>query len=492
MIYQRRFENWPVTMLLMVTIGMATAWVFEPAAVASSWLLRLGLASGCLLAAATTFCLEMMRQTRDARKARQYVESLCLDDFHDLAQASETVSLPSISQRSGWMPLFVRLRDYLTECGQRFEETERAWTGAEVRMRRLANDHAQLQNILEHLVNPVVAINQYDELILANLAARRLLGTTVDESSRRPVEDQIDSPPLVGQLTDTRKRKSPAARVSELEVTDREGTPRWFRASCRALSIGDGEANEEHGAVAVLTDTSNEKEIQQRHAEFVSAASHEMKTPLAGIRAYVELLLDEEAEDPETREEFLEVISTQAERLQRLIENLLNLARIEAGVVSVDKQTQSLNDLLEKAFSVVLPSAEQKEIDLVQDLSPMYLGVLADRDMIMQSAINLLSNAIKYTHQGGRVALRSRTEDNAAVFEVEDTGVGLTKEDAQNVFKKFYRVKKDQQMAGGTGLGLPLAKHIVEDVHGGELSVNSELGKGSVFRVSLPVIRTKK
>jgi two-component system phosphate regulon sensor histidine kinase PhoR len=211
-----------------------------------------------------------------------------------------------------------------------------------------------------------------------------------------------------------------------------------------------------------------------------------MKTPLSGIKAYVELLADGDAEDDATREEFLEVINSQADRLQRLIDNLLNLARIEAGVVGVNKRPQSLNELLEETLHVVQHAAEQKRIELESDLSPMYLGVLVDHDMAMQAAINLLSNAIKYTPEGGHVTLRSRLADNEVQFEVQDTGVGLSEEDCSRVFEKFYRVKKDQNMAPGTGLGLPLAKHIVEDVHGGRLTVKSQLGAGSTFTVSLP------
>jgi two-component system phosphate regulon sensor histidine kinase PhoR len=241
--------------------------------------------------------------------------------------------------------------------------------------------------------------------------------------------------------------------------------------------------------VAVLQDITAQKAIQKRNAEFVSAVSHEMKTPLTSIKAYVELLADGDAEDEATRDEFLGVITSQTARLQRLIDNLLNLARIEAGVVSVNKQARSLNELLEEAAEVVRPAAEAKRIMLQRDLSPMYLGVLADRDMLLQSAINLLSNAVKYTPDGGTVTLRSRMADGQAVFEVADTGVGLSPEDSEKVFEKFYRVKKDQNMASGTGLGLPLAKHIVEDVHGGRLTVESELGKGSTFRAALPLIR---
>jgi two-component system phosphate regulon sensor histidine kinase PhoR len=169
-----------------------------------------------------------------------------------------------------------------------------------------------------------------------------------------------------------------------------------------------------------------------------------------------------------------------------LIDNLLNLARIEAGVVQVSKHSQSLNEILQEAFRVVQPAAEAKTIQLLADLSPMYLGLLADRDMMLQAAINLLSNAIKYTAVGGSVTLRSRMLDGEVQFEVEDTGVGLSPEDCERVFEKFYRVDRNKGMAPGTGLGLPLAKHIVEDVHGGRLSVTSTLGVGSTFRVTVP------
>jgi two-component system phosphate regulon sensor histidine kinase PhoR len=211
-----------------------------------------------------------------------------------------------------------------------------------------------------------------------------------------------------------------------------------------------------------------------------------MKTPLASIRAYVELLADGDAEDEQTREEFFGVINSQVDRLQRLIENLLNLARIEAGVVNVNKQERSLNELLQEAVNVVQPAAESKGINLCTELSPLYLSVLADRDTMLQAAINLMSNALKYTHPGGSVTLRSRLDDQRVIFEVEDTGVGLSHEDCAKVFERFYRVRKDEQMAPGTGLGLPLVKHMVEDIHAGKIEVTSELGKGSMFRVVLP------
>ncbi|MCA9246598.1 MAG: hypothetical protein KDA42_05765, partial [Planctomycetales bacterium] len=294
---------------------------------------------------------------------------------------------------------------------------------------------------------------------------------------------------LVDLLVDTRRRKTPTQRSAEVKIGRSDEESQWYSITTNSISCAIQAATDDsrsHGAVAVLRDVSGHKAAQKRNAEFVSSVSHEMKTPLAGIKAYVELLADGDAEDEQTREEFLNVINSQTDRLQRLIDNLLNLARIEAGVVNVSKQSRSLNEVLEEAFHIVVPAAESKGIALESELSPLYLGALIDRDMILQSAINLLSNAIKYTPDGGKVRLRSRMRDNEVEFEVEDSGVGLSEEDAKRVFEKFYRVKKDSKMAQGTGLGLPLAKHIVEDVHGGRLTVQSALGSGSTFTVTLP------
>jgi len=480
-------QRYEVKLLLVITIGLAAAWVIEPTLPASSWVWRLFLAIGCLAAAGAMFRLDAMRQSSSERSAQRYIDMLCRLDHHDLADAELNGTLPCLPNNNHWQPIFSRVRECLVEYGCRADEAEHNWTSAEVKLRRVTNEYARLNDFANGLPDAALATNPYGEIVWANQAARKLFALEIDENSPVSAAKQLNCTALVDVLGDTLKRHSATHRTSELEIASASGRLCWYRLTCRAL-VGDSEdgKSELNGAVLVLADISSERGIQKRHAEFVSAASHEMKTPLSGIRAYVELLLDGEAEDDVTREEFLTVIDTQADRLQRLIENLLNLARVEAGVEKVEKQNHSLNELLEAAHSVVQPSSEQKQITLAVDLSPMYLGVFVDRDMLMQSAINLLSNAIKYTEPGGKVTLRSRMEENAAVFEVEDTGVGLSDEDCAKVFEKFYRVKKDQKMAPGTGLGLPLAKHIVEDVHGGSLTVSSHLGTGSIFRISLP------
>ncbi|MGQ9564691.1 MAG: sensor histidine kinase, partial [Thermogutta sp.] len=184
-------------------------------------------------------------------------------------------------------------------------------------------------------------------------------------------------------------------------------------------------------------------------------------------------------------------IDTQAQRLQRLVENLLNIARIEAGIIKVNKQPVSVNEILQEASRLMTAAANEKNITLTLEPSPLYLSVHADRDLMLQAVINLISNAIKYTPNEGRVTVRSQLEDTKIVIEVEDTGVGISPRDMQRLFEKFYRVEAHKQMASGTGLGLALTKHIVEDVHGGTISVRSKVSEGSVFTITLPRASTK-
>jgi two-component system phosphate regulon sensor histidine kinase PhoR len=345
--------------------------------------------------------------------------------------------------------------------------------------------------VFRGLAEPIVAVDAYGKIVLTNDSFLELFGLLREDAEQKPADKVIACPPLLEALEALRRRKSSATRTTEACIPDEDGRSRWFRVTCRPISsIATAADESQSGSVAVLADITSQKLVQQRNAEFVAAVSHEMKTPLSSIKAYVELLADGEAEDEATREEFLGVINGQTDRLKRLIDNLLNLARIEAGVVAVNKESQSLNQILQEAVEVLRPAAEQKKITLVAELSPLYLGVLADRDTLLQAIINLLSNAVKYTRESGTVTLRSRASESSVEFEVQDTGVGLSEEDTHKVFEKFYRVKKDKDMAAGTGLGLPLVKHIVEDIHRGQIAVRSTLGEGSAFSVVLPQVRS--
>ena len=491
MIERRITQIYPTAALAVVCAAVGLAWVVEPSFAPAGIVGRITVMIAGFSLAALAFRLALLQTSKAADAARRYLDTLCTLEQHALPIEQTLGVVPVRKGDRVWRELAERVRERLAQFASHCEELEMARTAAEVRVRRIAVERDQLREILAGLSDPVVAVDQFGEVVLANPSAEKLLDVKINGDEHPALERLERCEQLVSLLAETRRRRSATQRSTEFALDDEEGKQHWYRATCRTLT----HQHEQHdpadrangqGAVAVLTDITSQKAIQKRNAEFVSSISHEMKAPLSSIRAYVELLVDGEADDDETQEEFLGVINSQADRLQRLIDNLLNLARIEAGVVAVNKAPLSLNELMTVALAVMQPHAEQKQITLAGELSPLYLGVLADRDMLLQAAINLISNAVKYTRTAGNVTLRTRLADQQVVFEVQDTGVGLSEEDCRKVFEKFYRVKKDRDMAPGTGLGLSLVKHIIEDVHGGRIEVTSELGVGSTFRVLLP------
>jgi len=478
----------------VLSAGWVVAWACGWLADSGSWPVRIGLlvAGLALTAASATLLLRRAEQSR--LMAKRYFDALCEIDVCGLGADRASVDLPSLPADSPWADVAGRFRKLLEEYARRTEELKHTRTAWEVRYHRAKARSEQTAAILSELDEPILAVDDYGEVVLANRSAEMLFQFDLEDAPTRALEQVVRCQKLTNLLASVCHHKMPYSRTDEVDIPDEDGGSRWYRVTATKLTTENAQSADESPAdkagacrtVAVLRDIGDQKVMQKRNAEFVSAVSHEMKTPLAGIKAYVELLADGDAEDEKTQEEFLSVINGQADRLQRLVDNMLNLARIEAGVVNVSKKTRSLNELLKEALHVVQPAAEAKRIEIVSEFSPMYLSVLADRDMLLQSAINLLSNAIKYTPEKGRVTLRSRLQDERVRFEVQDTGVGLSEEDCRRVFEKFYRVSKNKDMASGTGLGLPLAKHIVEDVHRGRLTAESTLGQGSTFAVTLP------
>ncbi|MCH7725781.1 MAG: hypothetical protein IH991_04770 [Planctomycetes bacterium] len=469
--------------LVAVIAASAVFCVMLPTALGDSVALRAVSCAAWLLVVAAVVVLAVARPKHEWKLLARTVERIS-QDVHNQDRITQTGGRTQLHRDS--RRILMQVRNLAEDYHTRLQDVEHARESAEVRLRRLANDCTRMQSILDGVSDPILVIDKYDEVVLSNLSADKLFQLSDSNGEQRELRTLLQCQELIDLLSETRQRKTPCQRTREMTIGDGQQS-RPYRVKCTGLSSSSDAASSKaiHGAVAVFTDISHEKEIRKRNAEFVSSASHEMKTPLAGIKAYVELLADGEVEDEETRNEFLDVIDGQADRLQRLVENLLNIARIEAGVVEVNKQPISLNEVLEEALDVVQPAAEKKQIELVSELSPMFLSVLVDRDMMLQGTINLLSNAIKYTPGGGNVALRSRMQDDKVMLEVADSGVGLSREDCEKVFDRFYRVKKERNMAAGTGLGLPLVKHIVEDVHGGQIDVESELGTGSTFRITL-------
>jgi two-component system, OmpR family, phosphate regulon sensor histidine kinase PhoR len=343
----------------------------------------------------------------------------------------------------------------------------------------------QANALLGIIADAAIALDSQGHVALANPAAERLFDAAAYASGERRLAELLSCPGLVESLGSLSRRGATPLETFEIEIVGSATDHRWYHVTARAWIGVEYEHPEQQTVVAVLRDVTKQKTAQRRNAELVSGLSHEMKTPLAGIKAYVELLADGDAEDSATQEEFLGVINSQADRLLRLVDNLVIMAEVEAATSGAGRCRWLLASLLDEALHAVEPHATAKEIVLVTDFDSQCLSVVADRRLFTQATVQLLSNAVKYTPIGGQVVLRSRVVGDRARIEIEDNGVGLCAEDCHKVFDKFYRVASHKEMAPGTGLGLPLARHIVESLHGGTLTVESQVGRGSLFAVEL-------
>ncbi len=344
-----------------------------------------------------------------------------------------------------------------------------------------------IESIIYSIHDGVVVIDEADKVMMANEAAGAMLGFDYQQVTHCPVAElvTVNGDKFVDFLCQSRKSKVKGAR-KELDFVVNESTRTY---NCTISLIANPNNENDCGAVAVLHDITHEKEISQMKSDFVSHVSHELKTPLASITAYSEMLLDGEANDEKMMKHFCTVIQTQAVRLNRLIEDILNVSRIESGLVKIEKELVSVTVLIEEQMQMIKGYAEEKNIKVVYPKPIVFDQVYADKDMLSQVIVNLLSNAVKYTPNGGTITTESLVDETNRIVAVsiKDTGVGIPPEDIEHIFGKFYRVEANKQQAKGTGLGLNLVKKIVEKVHGGKVFVTSKVGEGSTFGFELPM-----
>jgi two-component system phosphate regulon sensor histidine kinase PhoR len=340
------------------------------------------------------------------------------------------------------------------------------------------------QAIIFGIRDAVLVVDPSHCLVIANQAAEALFGFQFDSSQLRPASELVRHPDLLALMDKSRQNRIPHVR-RELTV-ERSGESAVF--DC-ILSCVTDDKDQLTGIVAVLHDVTREKEVSRMKNDFVSHVSHELKTPLASINAYAEMLVDGEAKDPQTLKQFCSVIQTQAQRLNRLIEDILNISRIESGLVKINKQPISLSMVIHDAVEMIRSFAQEKNITVHTPPSIIFDQVYADKDMMTQVVINLLSNAVKYTPKQGEVTVACEVNDSDQVVRVQvtDTGVGIPPEDLPRLFEKFYRVEANKKMAKGTGLGLNLVKQMVEKVHQGKVFVRSTPGQGSTFGFEMPM-----
>ena len=336
----------------------------------------------------------------------------------------------------------------------------------------------QLEAILNSTPDPVLVTDPDNRLLLANAAAEQALGTKLGKSEGQPTQRLIQQRPLLNLLNAMGEKQS-------VEVLLPDG--RTYLATASSV-MADGQRV---GRVCIMRDVTHFKELDTLKSEFVSTVSHDLRSPLTLMRGYA-TMMDMVGNLNEQQQSYVSKIITGVESMARLVNDLLDLGRIELGV-DLQVEPVSVLDVLEKVTGTLQMQASQKEIGLSLEL-PKDLPdrIDADRALFHQAIYNLVENAIKYTSEGGQVSVRVRTSAKDLVFEIQDNGIGIAAEDMARLFEKFYRGKaREARTRVGTGLGLAIVRSIAER-HGGRVWVESEEGKGSTFYLQIPIERSKE
>jgi two-component system phosphate regulon sensor histidine kinase PhoR len=249
-----------------------------------------------------------------------------------------------------------------------------------------------------------------------------------------------------------------------------------------AIPLMNGELN---GILVMFQDLTELRDLQTMRREFIGNVSHELRSPLAAIKAIVETLEDGAINDKETASDFLTRVHDEVDRMTQMVTELTELSRIETGRAELKREPVNIKTLIEDVLARISPQAERQGVALLTELHPDLSEVSADRERIQQVVTNLVHNAIKFTPPGGKAVVSAVPEADSMVVSVADTGIGIAREHLPRVFERFFKADTSRS-GGGTGLGLAIAKHIVE-AHDGTIWVESQEGEGSTFSFSLPL-----
>ena len=343
---------------------------------------------------------------------------------------------------------------------------------------------SRIEAVLQAIPESVLILDQSGNISFANRNLTSLLGVSHDDVINRPAADWC----VNGQLFEFISRYSKQSSASRLSETTRlnVGTFKQKDLVIKAYPIFPGpDSSEIDGTLIVIRDTTKESTSQRQQGEFVAHVAHELKTPLNTLMLYTETLIDNDEDDPKTRIEAANIMRDEVERLAGLIDNLLNITRIEMGEISIDRQRLRLPDFLEDTFELASRSELASELSFELDLSSNLTSIMADKDLLRIALNNLLTNAVKYSRPGGVVSLSSEETEQSVRITVRDEGIGISEEEHELIFERFYRSEDTAaRKSTGHGLGLSLARDIVQ-LHYGTLTVDSKPNEGSEFVIQI-------
>ncbi len=353
----------------------------------------------------------------------------------------------------------------------------------------LTLERNKFEAVLMSIVNGVVVCDNFDNVVLVNNAAKKMLEVEDEQILNTKIQMYCDTD---GELCF--KEKIEQFKDTPLDIMENKPIEFNIEVDGRVIKsvISPMFSNNQDyvGYVIVLIDVTKEVEIDKMKSNFISNVSHELRTPVTVLRTYIDTLYNHSDDfDEKTNKEFFEVINKEAARLQKMVNDILDFSRLEAGNVKVVKELTNIVPLIEGELKSMQVLAEEKNITFSLIKEPDLPEIPINADSIERALNNLISNAIKYSPENGRIKVRAEIarDPNYIEVSVEDQGCGIPEEHQKKIFERFYRVENDTHTVKGTGLGLHLVKITIEKHHRGQVFVKSKPGEGSTFGFRLPI-----
>ncbi len=395
-----------------------------------------------------------------------------LEPIKRLTHTSQEIAKGNLNR-----PLEVRSNDELGELSDNFNQMRIQLKHS---FDELEDQNVKLQALLTSITNPIIAVNQKKEIILFNPAAEALFETKGEAVYGKHILEVVRDHILEEQV----EKIFDENRETQMEWELKYPSKRHLKVNTSLIRVPK-DPNRSLGVVASIEDLTEIKKLETMRSDFVANVSHELKTPLTSIKGFVETLKSGGVEKEEQRQRFLGIIEIEAERLTRLINDILTLAEIENHQKSPEEGID-VKAAIENSLDVIRPIAKIKDIGFSVEVEEGLPKIKGNLDWFTQMLINLLDNGVKYTPNSGEIELKAYQQKGRVYLNIKDNGIGIPKADLERVFERFYRVDKGRtRKVGGTGLGLAIVKHAVRSLNG-HIAVRSKEGEGSEFIVSFP------
>ncbi|MFP4687951.1 MAG: sensor histidine kinase, partial [bacterium] len=406
-----------------------------------------------------------------------YLIRIILKPIKKLTESVEEIGAGNLKQK-----INIDSRDEIGELAHEFNRmTARLREYEETNINRLKAEKNKSEAIVRSISNPIIVTDKDNKIVLINPEAENVFTIKEDNILDYHFLEIINNEEIFQEIDNTLKEEKSAEDADKVIRLDKGNLEKDYRLKVRPVYNRNKEVEL---VVTLLEDITKLKEIDRMKTEFVSTVSHEFRTPLTSIKMSVELLLEENVGSlTDEQRELLLATSEDCERLVSLINDLLDLSKIESGQIELDFQPAEVEEIVNSALNPITPQANEQDIELKTDLEDDLPPVTADFTKINWVITNLLGNALRHTGAGGSVTVSSRRRGSRAYISVSDTGEGIPPEYRDKIFDKFVSIRGEDETSG-TGLGLAISREIVE-AHGGKIWVESSEGEGSTFTFTL-------